>query len=349
MMRRIRASVPVACVVTAALFTAGPAAAVVHLKRGVEPPAIELPDMQGAVIRTADLRGRTVVLIFGELYHDKTLAAWADLRQVLTGDKLAGRDVTPLLIVGQNAPREALAARAAEAGVTCPILHDEDRRVFGAYRVAVLPSVVVLDADGRVVHAVAGYLGRFGDIAGDAILVSEGLLSPDRFEQTLHPEDASEPSAEQSRAARLTSLGRQLARRGLPELAEEKYVEALELMPVYTPARLGLGGLYLRRGRLAEAELQFRTVLGGEPTSLDARIGLAYVQVLRGGAEMGEAETALRGILAGNPAEARAHYLLGVIHQQRNELEEAAAGFRAAAEVLMSERGTWVVPEESTQ
>jgi tetratricopeptide (TPR) repeat protein len=344
MMRRTHPFLSVACA-AAALLAAERAAAVVHLKRGVEPPAIALPDLEGAVTRTADLHGRTVVLIFGELYHEKTLSAWADIRQVLTDDELAGRKITPLLIVGQNVPRETLAARAEEAGVTCRILQDEDRRVFGAYRVAVLPSVVVLDARGRVVHAVAGYLGRFADSVGDAVRLSEGLLSPEQFEQSLHP-TGSEPSEDQSRAARLTSLGRQLARRGLPELAEEKYFEALELSPAYVPARLGLGGLYLRGGRLAEAELEFRTVLGGEPKSLDARIGLAYVQVLRGGAETGEAETMLRGVVAGNPAEARAHYLIGLIHEQRDELDEAAASFRTAAELLMSQRGTWAMPEE---
>jgi Flp pilus assembly protein TadD len=183
---------------------------------------------------------------------------------------------------------------------------------------------------------------------GDATLVSEGVLSPDQFRKTLRPE-ATEVSREQSRAARLTNLARQLLRRGLPDLAEEKYHEALELMPTYVPARLGLGLLKLRRGRLAEAELEFRTVLGSEPKSLDARLGLAYVQVLRGGEEVGEAETMLHGILAGNPPEPRAHFLLGLIHQQRSEPDEAAASFRKAAEFLMSQRGTWVMPEEGPQ
>ena len=97
---------------------------------------------------------------------------------------------------------------------------------------------MIVDGKGRVVHALAGYLGRFADITGDAILVAEGLLSPEQFDETLHPTDVSETGAEQSRAARLTSLGRQLVRRGLPELAEEKYLEALEVMPTYPPARL---------------------------------------------------------------------------------------------------------------
>ncbi len=145
----------------------------------------------------------------------------------------------------------------------------------------------------------------------------------------------------------MTNLGRQLFRRGLPDLAEEKYREALELSPEYGPARIGLGLLQLRRGRLAEAEQQFRTALASEPRSLDARIGLAYVQVLRGGDEVSEAESMLHAVLADNPGEARGHFLLGLIHQQRGELDHAAARFRKAAEFLMSQRGTWVMPEEN--
>jgi tetratricopeptide (TPR) repeat protein len=325
------------------MSAAEPAAAVIHLKRGMPAPVITLPDLAGETVRTDELTERTLVLIFGELYHAKTLAACADIRTVIESDKLAGRPVTPLLIVAQDAPTAALAARAADAGFEMRILHDAARRNFGEYRVAVIPSVVVVDRDGRVVHAQAGYLERFKDIATDAVMLSEGLLSAEEFEASLHPADVSRMSQEQTRAGRLTNLARQLVRRGLPEVAEEKYFEALEIMPSYLPARLGLGFLRLRRGHLAEAELEFRTVLAIEPKSLDGRLGLAYVQVLRAGDELAEAETTVRGILASNPGEARAHYLMGLVHERRDELDKAAASFRRAAEALMSQRGTWVV------
>ena len=132
-----------------------------------------------------------------------------------------------------------------------------------------------------------------------------------------------------------------MVRRGLPDVAAEKFVEALELAPSYAPARLGLGGLHLRAGRLAEAELEYRTALAEEASSVDGRLGLAYVQVLRGGEELGEAETILREVLASNPGEPRARYLMGMVHEQRGDPEAAAASFRKAAELLMSQRGSW--------
>lgn len=318
-----------------------PLAAVTHLKRGMIPPPIALPDLDGREVRTAELGDRTVVLVFGELYHGKTLAACADLRSILESETLAGQPITPLLIVARDVSGEELRATAAREDITFRILHDPQRRAFGDYRVAVIPSVVVVDPSGRVVHAMAGYLDRFRDIAGDAILFSAGLLGEDTFQRTLHPDTSAAMSEEQARASRLTNLGRQLVRRGLAEAARDKFGEALELVPDYTPALLGLGTLRLRRGRLAEAELDFRAVLAVEPASLDALLGLAYVQTMRGGDELGEAATTLHAVLAAHPAEPRAHYLMGLVHQQRNEAADAAASFRAAAEFLMSQRGTW--------
>lgn len=321
---------------------AHPAAAVTHLKRGSIPPPIALADLDGREVRTEDLAGQTVVLLFGELYHPKTLAACADIQAALADDRLAGRPITLLLVVAQDAPDDGLRTMAAQAGIpSWRIVHDRDRRAYAAYRVAVLPSLVVLDGSGRVVHAMAGYLQRFADIATDAMLTAEGLLSPQQFELSVHPTEADQVSEANTRAARITSLGRQLMRRGLPEVAEEKFVEAVELAPGYAPARLNLATLQLRRGRLAEAQLQFDAVLVSEPGSIDARLGLAYVGALRGGAELTEAETTLRAVLAGRPDEPRAHYLMGLVHEQREELQEAATSFKTAAELLMARRGTW--------
>lgn len=346
-MRHARCWTWLAAAASWAALTA-PAAGVTHLKRGMTAPPIELSDLEGVEIGAETLAGHTVVLLFGELYNEKTRAASAQIQAALESEELAGRGIVPLLIVAQSAPRAELRESAAEAGVRWRVAHDADRRVFGVYRVAVLPSLVVVDRDGRVVHAVAGYIDRFGDQAIDAVRVSEGLLSAEDFERSLHPAPAGMTET-QTRAARLTSLARQLVRRGMSEVAEEKFAEALALEPAYAPARLGLGALHVRRGRLAEAELEYRAILAAEPSSLDARLGLASVQALRGGDEIEAAETALRSILASNPGEPRAQYLMGIVHRERGELEEAAASFQAAAELLMHRCGSWdAIAEEGT-
>ena len=101
--------------------------------------------------------------------------------------------------------------------------------------------------------------------------------------------------------------------------------------------------LYLSRRRLAEAETEFDAVLALVPNDLDAQLGRSYVQILRG-EDAADVERGLRQILSRHPTEGRAHYLMGLVHQQRNDLEQAATSFRHAAESLMSQRDVWTTP-----
>jgi cytochrome c-type biogenesis protein CcmH/NrfG len=105
--------------------------------------------------------------------------------------------------------------------------------------------------------------------------------------------------------------------------------------PDHVSARMGLGTLLLNQRRLAAAEEQFRAVLAVEPESTQALLGLSYVQTLRGGEELEPAEKALRALLARSPANARAHYLLGLIQERRDQPAEAAASFKRASELLL--------------
>jgi cytochrome c-type biogenesis protein CcmH/NrfG len=102
----------------------------------------------------------------------------------------------------------------------------------------------------------------------------------------------------------------------------------------------------LENGRLAEAEREFRAARAASlPTSVEPALGLAYVLTLRGGAEAGEARTIIADLLELDPAEPRAHYLLGRVQQQSGEGEAATASFRKSAEILMSRRREWnVIP-----
>jgi Tfp pilus assembly protein PilF len=67
-------------------------------------------------------------------------------------------------------------------------------------------------------------------------------------------------------------------------------------------------------------------------------LGIDAVRIKRGGEGLNQADIDLRKVLATSPKLARAHYLLGLIHQQRAEQADAAASFRTAAELLL-ERG----------
>ena len=304
--------------------------AVTHLKRGDAAPTIALKDLRGADVDTAKLRGRTVVLIFGELYHEKTKQACALLEAALRDPRLEGEPVASLLVCAQ--PVKPDDERAASPAT---VVRDAERRAFGQYQVAVMPSVVVIDKDGRVVHALAGLGPRFGDVLLDSLLFASGRLSAAQYDAALNPAPSTGPAAADLRAARASQLARQLARRGLDDLSAEKFAEALALDPHHVSAHLELGMLMLKRQRLPDAEQHFRAVLAQQPTSMQASLGLAFVQAQRGGAELDVAERTGRELLARNPALPRAHYLLGLIDEQRGKPQDAVADYKRAAQLLL--------------
>jgi thioredoxin-like negative regulator of GroEL len=306
---------------------------VTHLKRMDEAPPITLKEMGGGEFSTARARGKILVLVFGELGHEKTQQAYDQIDAAMHDPRLSGVEIAPILIVTHEVKSEELSAYPGKKRPST-ILHDADRTVFGTYRVAVMPSVVVVDGQGRVVHALAGLTGRFADTMTDALLLASGKLTVEKFEQSLNPAPTTGPGTD-VRAERIAQLARQLARRGMDELALEKYVEALALDDHNLAARLELGMLLLKARRLPEAERELRGVLAADANNAAAALGLAFVQQERGGDELKEAERTVRVILAKNPTLPRAHYLMGLIQEKRGNMDDALASFKKAAQLLL--------------
>jgi len=326
---------PAAMALLAALTLCGATAqAVTHLKRDMEAPPIALRDQAGREITNASLRDRLVVLIFGETYHEKTREACATVDAAVQDARLVGQPITLVLATAQEGPVDQ-AKLAAVDRLPPNIAQDAQRRTFGAYQVAVMPTVVVIDQRGRVVHAFAGLSPRFADLLTDSLLYAAGRITADTFDGALQSQPTTRASEADVRAERVAQLARQLMRRGLDEMAAEKYREALELNPRLAMARLDLATVMLKRQRLAEAEQQFRTVLADHPNSLEGALGLAFVQTLRGGGELDYAEKTVRALLARSPATPRAHYLLGLIQERRGKADDASASFKKSAELLL--------------
>jgi Flp pilus assembly protein TadD len=317
------------------------ARAVTQLKRGEVAPAIVLKDVRGQEVATQQFRGRIVVVVFGETYHDKTRHACEQIDAVLRDARLKdGPPVVPLLITAQVPVQGQQRQPPPLSTPGAMVVLDPARQAFGDYQVAVMPSVVIIDREGRVVHALAGTTPRFADILTDAILLASEKLSAAQFEAALHPQSASQPAdSDAERAQRIAQLGRQLARRNLDDMAAEKLREALQIDPHLADAHLQLGSLMIKNQRLAEAEAHFRAVLAEHPASPKAALGLAFVQTLRGGSEVNEAEKTVRDLLARDPSQPRAHYLYGLIQEQRGRQEEAAASYKRAAQLLMERSG----------
>ncbi len=336
---RTRWSLAAVAASLALLLTAAAHSAAPNPPRGSDAPPIVLSDLNGMPVDTAKLAGNTLVLVFGELYHKRARQACAEVMEIVDDPRFARDAVVPILIIAQDAPPKELREEAADGKFPSIILRDPKRDAFGAYRVVVVPTVVVVDGHGKVVHALPGFLPRFKDILTGAILLSTGKVSPEDFDRVLDPDGVPSPSKETLKAGRLVDLGEQLMRRGMADMAEERFNEALTVVPGHADALLGLGDLMLTQSRLDDAEARFRAVLASTPDSTEATLGVAAVQILRAGDGLALAEATVRQVLAANPRQPRAHYLMGLVQERHGDAPAAAASFKKSAELLLERCG----------
>lgn len=306
------------------------------LQPGNAAPGFELLSLTEQTVRASDLKGRVVLLLFGELYNANSVAASQDVATVLSRMAPTGAPAAAFLLVAQRSPAPELAAEAGRRGVTLPILHDPERRAFLAYNVSVLPSLVVIDSQGRIVLPCAGYPLDFQDLVSDTLALAAGQLSEAEYRGRRAGAELPVGSDPAVRAQRLALLAEQLVRRGSAELALSSFHQAVALAPDCVPARLGLGQCLLRRGELAEAETHFRHVLALMPDSADAALGVAHVQTRRGGDELKLAEEVLRNLSRKRPHDARVAYLLGVLAEKAGDANGALGNYKRAAELALS-------------
>jgi tetratricopeptide (TPR) repeat protein len=104
---------------------------------------------------------------------------------------------------------------------------------------------------------------------------------------------------------------------------------ALEIKPDVHEAQGTLGVIYLKQGRLPEAEAAFRAELASNSGDILTRHNLGNVLELQGRPK--EAEAALREVLAANPQFVDSRYLLGKILLARGAAREAIEELKSAA------------------
>ena len=123
------------------------------------------------------------------------------------------------------------------------------------------------------------------------------------------------------------NLGGLFLARGDLDAALVEYREALALSPTSADAHYNLGVALARKGDLPEAIREFRSALVLKPGYADAHNNLGVVLAQRN--QHGEAMEEYRAALAINPSHADAHNNLGIAFARRGELDAAITEYRA--------------------
>jgi peroxiredoxin len=133
-------------------------------------PALELRDVAGQPHRLTDYRGQLVLVNFWATWCEFCKDEVASLRTLKTA--LAGRPLAILLVnYGESPTRVREYAR--HLSLAAPVLLDPTQDVARAWRVRVVPSSFVIDADGRPRYTVIGTLDWGGE---EAVATIRGLV-----------------------------------------------------------------------------------------------------------------------------------------------------------------------------
>jgi TolB-like protein/Tfp pilus assembly protein PilF len=117
--------------------------------------------------------------------------------------------------------------------------------------------------------------------------------------------------------------------------AEREYLEALRLNPGYPTARHWYALALAHRGRFTEGLAQLAVAAEGDPLSFMLNGTIAVVHYLARSFDQG-AESCHRALEI-NPHYEPAHFTLGLIHQGRGRLEDAAVELTKALEISRGE------------
>ncbi len=131
----------------------------------------------------------------------------------------------------------------------------------------------------------------------------------------------------------LNRLGLAYYFKGKYEMAEQKYLKALQLRPAFSDARNNLGVDYLEMRRWDDAIRQLKTVTDDIffQSHDDACMNLALAY--HGKGDNATALSLLRPVVARNPKNAAAHLNLGRVYNADERVELAVAEFKKAVEI----------------
>jgi len=157
-----------------------------------------------------------------------------------------------------------------------------------------------------------------------------------RAATTLKPTD----HQEQGRARAWLALAH-LLEDSKPDDAFGAYRKASELMPIDPEPHLSAGLLHERRKEFSDAEAEYKQVITLEPHSADASsteaaIGLTNIYMKSG--RLGDAEPLLRRLATERPDDAGIHVQLGRVLAAQGKKDDAIAEFQAALKLAPSDR-----------
>ncbi len=121
----------------------------------VEAPTFTLPQLDGTPVNLSDYRGRVVIMEFWATWCGPCRYSTPSVEAIYRRNRDRGMTV---LLVNEGEAAEPVRVWAGQR-FTAPILLDRDGRVGARYGVAAIPTLFIIDQEGRLMYRHGGYGG----------------------------------------------------------------------------------------------------------------------------------------------------------------------------------------------
>ncbi len=298
---------------------------------GDQLPPFTLKSTNGEDFSTTNLKNSPAVLIFwgADLPTKKKRASVALKSLESLKPFLQQKQVKILSINVQGDPETVLQEVRLDSGSTIPFYIDSNKEAYKALGIFVMPSILVIDKDGRIVAGM-GYSRNMASMLKGEIMILLGEKTRGQVEKELHPKIIHKTAGEKA-ARRHLNMGLVMLHRGMREAAMSELKKSLELAPELADAHIELGCLYELAGNTKMAEIELNKGIDLDPTSVRAQICTARLKARKG--EIDEAISDLNGLMLRNSRNPELHYLLGILYDKKGACKKAVSELKKAYEL----------------
>jgi thiol-disulfide isomerase/thioredoxin len=134
--------------------------------READAPGLALKDLAGRPHALADYRGQVLLVNFWATWCEPCREEMPSFQRLK--ERLPGAPLT-VLAVNYGESSQKVGGFVQQVGFDLPVLLDPGQRAARAWRVRLLPSSYLVDADGRVRYSVVGELDWASDAAVNAV------------------------------------------------------------------------------------------------------------------------------------------------------------------------------------
>ena len=302
-----------------------------NVKKGEPVPAYRLPAVDGTVVDSEALKGSAVVIVC--LSAEQRRSELAALDSFNAWQKLDNEGVKLIHVTADVIQRSYFESFRAERGVTVPLAFDSDRSFYGKLGLIVLPTTIVIDAEGKLAHVISLHSAKYEQTLGAYMRHTLGELSDAELEKEL----ATSPGAgsPKSLASAHRALARSMREKGLLDTAKAELLKACDQEPDNHEIMLDLADLDMAMGDLDGADGLVGVVLQSQPNHRRAQQLKGIVYFKRG--QYDDAERLLTEALKLNPNPEQVHYYLGLICEKRGQPDRALEHYREALRRLLDE------------